>query len=85
MILKVKSSTNITDLAYVISNAINTDSVELHCIGAGAVNQGVKAIIKAKSLVSQTGKDLTINPGFGNVVIDNNECSMIILRVRVSY
>ena len=85
MILRVKSSTSIIDLAYAISNAINTDSVELHCIGAGAVNQGIKAIIKAKSLVAQTGKDLTINPGFSNVTINGNDRSMIILRVRVSY
>lgn len=83
MILKVKSTTDIMDLAYAISK--HTDSVELHCIGAGAVNQGIKAIIKAKSLVAQTGKDLTINPGFGNTTIDGNERSMIILRVRVSY
>lgn len=51
--------------------------VELKCVGAGAVNQAVKAIAIARGFVSPLGKELYVVPCFDDVKIDSEERTAI--------
>lgn len=71
-ILKVASRSNPNSVSGAIAGALEKDRiVELHAIGAGAVNQTVKAIAIARRLVEREG-DLPIRvvPGFMELEID---------------
>ena len=46
--------------------------VEIQAIGAGAVNQTMKAIIIARSFVITSGINLICIPAFANVEVEND-------------
>jgi len=52
-------------------------SVELQAIGAGAVNQAVKAIAIARGVVAPNGIDLVAIPAFTKVQIEGEERTAI--------
>lgn len=65
MIIKVAARSDPKPLAGTVSNALTEHStVKLRAIGAGAVNQSVKAIAIARGHVAQRGQDLVCRPGF---------------------
>lgn len=82
-ILKVKSGANVQSLAGCIAACVNKgETVELHAIGAGAVNQMTKAVIIARSYVAVTGRNLAVVPGFGTVKgEENGDRTMIIAKI----
>ena len=47
--------------------------VEIQAVGAGAINQAVKAVAIARGFVAPTGVELTCSPAFTEVSIDNEE------------
>lgn len=51
--------------------------VELQAIGAGAVNQAVKAIAISRGFVAPNGIDLITVPAFTKVMIDGEERTAI--------
>jgi len=51
--------------------------VELQAIGAGAVNQAVKAIAISRGFVAPNGIDLITVPAFTKVIIDGEERTAI--------
>lgn len=55
---------------------------EIHTIGAGAVNQAVKAIAIARGFVAPCGMDLICIPAFTDVVIGGEERTAIKLIVE---
>ena len=65
-ILKVASRSNPNSVSGAIAGAIEQQGVvEIHAIGAGAVNQTVKAIAIARRLVESEGDPpLKVIPGF---------------------
>jgi stage V sporulation protein S len=65
-ILKVASRSNPNSVSGAIAGAIEQDGVvELHAIGAGAVNQTVKAIAIARRLIERDGiPPIKVIPGF---------------------
>lgn len=65
-ILKVASRSNPNSVSGAIAGAIEQDGVvELHAIGAGAVNQTVKAIAIARRLIERNGvPPIKLIPGF---------------------
>jgi len=71
-ILKVASRSSPNSVSGVIAGAIEQDGVvEVHAIGAGAVNQTVKAIAIARRLIEQDGTPtLKVIPGFMELEID---------------
>jgi len=71
-ILKVASRSNPNSVSGAIAGALEQDDVvELHAIGAGAVNQTVKAIAIARRLVERDGAPaLRVTPGFMELEID---------------
>jgi len=81
-ILRVTSAANPKELAAVISHAIyDNHKPVLRAIGAGAVNQAIKACVIARGFVATRGIDLVVRPGFANVVGENGEISAITLLV----
>lgn len=64
-VIKVASSSDTKALASTIANALNDRSVvKLRAIGAGAINQSVKAMASARGYVAQRGQDLVFRPGW---------------------
>jgi len=65
-ILKVASRSNPNSVSGAIAGAIEQDGVvELHAIGAGAVNQTVKAIAITRRLIERDGvPPIKVIPGF---------------------
>lgn len=73
-ILKVAAASNPNSVARAIVGALRkAPQVEAHAIGAGAVNQAVKAIAIARRLIERQGRDLIMTPGFIEVEIDGQE------------
>lgn len=59
MILKISSKSNPNSVAGAIAGGLQENKrVELQAIGAGAVNQSMKAIAIARSFVAASGVDL---------------------------
>ncbi|MFA6842607.1 MAG: stage V sporulation protein S [Defluviitoga tunisiensis] len=58
-----------------------TDEVELQAIGAGAVNQAVKAIAIAKRFVEAKGKEIYVIPGFVEVEVGSEKRTGIKFKV----
>lgn len=56
--------------------------VALLAMGAGAVNQAVKAVCIARSMVSASGIDLMVIPGFRDEHIEGESKSAIRLSLR---
>lgn len=65
MILKISSVSKPSSVAGSIVHVLNQEKkVELHTIGAGALNQAVKAIAIARGYVAPVGKNLVCVPAF---------------------
>lgn len=73
-ILKVSSKSNPSKVAGAIANVFRTDGiVEIQTIGAGSLNQAIKAVAIARGFVAPSGKNLVIIPAFSDIVIDGIE------------
>ena len=82
-ILKVSSKSNPNAVAGAIAGLITEDKkTELQAIGAGAINQTVKAIAIARGFVAPSGKDIICIPAFTDIVIDGEERTAIKLIVQ---
>lgn len=74
MILKISSKSNPNSVAGAIAGGLQENKrVELQAIGAGAVNQSMKAIVIARSFVAASGVDLLCIPAFCTVIVENEE------------
>ncbi len=71
-VLKVASRSSPNSVSGAIVGALQHEGVvELHAIGAGAVNQTVKAIAIARRVLEGPGEaPMKVVPGFMDVVID---------------
>jgi len=84
-LLKVKSASSAPNLASAIANNVyDGHQVVLRAIGAGAVNQAMKAIAIAQSYVGPRGKVLSCRPGFTTVRMDDGDISAMTLRILVN-
>ncbi len=83
MTLIVSSTSKPNSVAGALVHALRTETkVELQSVGAGALNQAVKAIAIARGYVAPIGKDLICVPAFCDVVIEGEEKSAIKLIVE---
>ena len=81
--LKVGSKSNPNSVAGALANVFrNTDSVEIQAIGAGALNQAIKAIAIARGFVAPSGKNLVCIPAFTDIIIDSEEKTAMKLIVE---
>lgn len=81
--MRVASKTNPKNLAYaVFSNLEEKGEVTLQGIGAGAVNQMVKAIILLKGIVGPQGKEITSEPLFCDAAVGDDVLTAIQYKIK---
>lgn len=69
--LKVSSKSSPASVAGAIAGMIKDGlSVEIQSVGAGAVNQAVKAIAISRGFLSPVGIEIVCVPSFADIVID---------------
>ena len=83
-VLKVSASSKPVAVAGAIAGVIRTQGrVEVQAIGAGAINQAVKAIAISRGYVAPGGIDIVCIPSFIDISIDGEERTGIRLLVEV--
>lgn len=76
--IKVSAKSRSTAVAGAIANVIRGHKqAEVQAIGAGAVNQAVKAIAIARGYIKQDGLDITCAPMFVEVDVGGQERTAI--------
>ena len=83
-VIKVSSKSISQKVAGSIANSFRegVNVVEIQTVGAGAVNQAIKAISIARGYVAPLGYNLVCTPAFYDVVIDGKEKTAIKLLVE---
>ena len=82
-ILKVSSKSNPNNVAGAITNILREkDKVEVQVIGAGALNQLIKAIIIARGFVAPLGKNIVCIPSFNDNKINDEEKTAIKMLIE---
>ncbi len=82
-VLKVAATSNPNSLAGALAGVLREcGTAEMQAIGAGAVNQAVKAVAIARGFVAPSGMDLICIPAFTNVTIDEEERTAIRMLVE---
>ena len=81
--LKVGTKSNPNSVAGALANVFrDKNEVEIQAIGAGALNQAIKAIAIARGFVAPAGKNLICTPAFSDISIDGEERTAIKLIVE---
>lgn len=83
--LRVSAGSNPQSVASAIAHSLyEKQSVKLRAVGAGAVNQAVKAMAIARGYVGPRGLDLTCKPGFTTIDSRDGEISAIVFAISAS-
>lgn len=81
-VLKVSAKSSPNAVAGALAGVIREKgSAEIQAIGAGALNQSVKAVAIARGFVAPSGMDLICIPAFTDIEIDGEERTAIKLIV----
>ena len=81
--LKVSSKTKPNSVAGALANAFKeVNQVEIQAVGAGALNQAIKAVAIARGYIAPSGKDIYCIPAFSDVYIEGEERTAIKLIVK---
>ena len=81
-ILKVSSKSNPNSVAGALAGVIReSNTAEIQAIGAGALNQAIKAIAIARGFLTPAGIDIVCVPAFSDVIIDGEERTAIKLTI----
>lgn len=82
-ILKISQKSNPNSVAGAIAALIQErDTVEMQAIGAGALNQAIKAIAIARGFIAPQGINLVCVPAFAKVEVEGLERTGIRLIVK---
>ncbi len=82
-VLKVSAQSRPGAVAGAIAGTIREKGrVEVHAIGAGAVNQAVKAIAIASRYLSTNGIEIVCLPAFTDIVINEEERTAVKITVE---
>jgi stage V sporulation protein S len=82
-VLKVSAKSNPNSVAGALAAVLRErDTAEIQAVGAGAINQAVKAVAIARSYLKATQIDLACIPSFIDVQINGNERTGISLAVE---
>lgn len=77
-VLKVSAKSSPNSVAGALAGVLRErGSAEIQAIGAGAINQAVKAIAIARGFVAPSGMDLICVPAFCDIMIDGEERTAI--------
>ncbi len=83
-ILKVSSASKPNSVAGAIAGILREDSkVQVQTIGAGALNQSIKAIAIARGFVAPTGQELVCVPFFKDIEVNGETKTAIVLSVEI--
>ncbi|HLI96006.1 MAG TPA: stage V sporulation protein S [Candidatus Baltobacteraceae bacterium] len=81
-ILKVSAKSNPNSVAGALAAVLRErEAAELQAVGAGAINQAIKAVAIARSYLRASEIDLTCVPSFIDVEINGNERTGISLAI----
>ena len=81
-ILKVSSKSNPNSVAGAMAGVVRQwGEVEVQVVGAGALNQAIKALAIARGYVAAAGIDLVCVPNFAEVEIDGERRTAIRLAI----
>ncbi len=73
-ILKISAKSSPNSIAGAIAGLVKENGkAEMQAIGAGAINQAVKAVAIARGFVAPSGLELVCSPAFTAVNIDNED------------
>ena len=82
-VLKVSSKSNPNSVAGALAGVLRqAGAVEVQVVGAGALNQAVKAIAIARGFVAPSNIDLVCIPTFADIEIDGQSRTAIRLAVE---
>lgn len=82
-VLRVSAKSNPKAVAGAIAAVVRDQGkVEVQAVGAGAVNQAIKAITIARGFVAPNGIDLVSVPGFAEIEINGEERTAIKILVE---
>ena len=81
-VLKVSSKSNPNSVAGAIAGVLpEKGNTKIQVIGAGALNQAIKAIAIARGFVAPSGVNLVFVPAFTDVLINNENRTAIKLII----
>lgn len=84
--LKVSSKSSPASVAGAIAGMVKDGvPVNMQCVGAGAVNQAVKAMAIARGFLIPTGFDISCAPVFSDILINGESRTAIRLSVYVHH
>ena len=72
-VLKVSAKSNPNSVAGALAGGLERGAAEIQAIGAGALNQAVKAVAIARGFVAPSGMDLICIPAFTDILIEGEE------------
>ena len=82
-ILKVSSKSSPNSIAGALAGVVREKgSAELQAVGAGAINQAVKAVALARGFVAPAGVDLICIPAFTDIQINGEEKTALKIIVQ---
>ena len=82
-VIKVSARSRTAAVAGAIAGVMREVSrAEVQAIGAGAVNQALKAIVIAKGYLAEEGVEIVCDPSFVEVLIDGQERTAIRIVVE---
>jgi stage V sporulation protein S len=82
-VIKVSARSRTAAVAGAIAGVMREVSrAEVQAIGAGAVNQAIKAIVIAKGYLAEEGVDIICVPSFVEVSIDDQERTAVRILVE---
>ena len=81
-LLKVSSKSSPNSVAGAVAGVVREyGTVELQVVGAGALNQAIKALAIARGYVADSGIDLVCVPSFADIEIDGERRTAIRLGI----
>ncbi len=81
--LKVSSKSNPSSVAGALANVFREKgNVEIQAVGAGALNQAIKAVAIARGFLAPSGKNIVCIPAFTDITIEGVEKTAIKLIVE---
>ena len=81
--LKVSSKSNPSSVAGALANVFREKgNVEIQAVGAGALNQAIKAVAIARGFMAPSGKNLVCIPAIADITIDGEERTAIKLIIE---
>ena len=82
-VLRVSTKSNPNSVAGALAGVLREKgTAELQAVGAGALNQAVKAVAIARGFVAPSGIDLVCVPAFADIEIDGEERTAIKLIIE---